>query len=252
MRRSIGHCVAALLGAVLCASALPADAQSAVPQPGPEAEARLAELAERYADAKVDGSVASANDLADADASTPGTIEATPLGTPSEPSLGLGESSPGSGLGLSTLSALGIVITLILGGRWAYVRFGGRVVTRSSPAVEVLSRTSVAPKNQVLLLRVGQRVLVVGDSSSGLRTLANLDDPEEVASLLQTVTSEQQTSVSRSFGSLMSRFNTDYDEKRQTLDEGGDAGEYRLDAARESLSGLSARLRTLSEKGGAA
>ncbi len=140
---------------------------------------------------------------------------------------------------------------------------GGQVIARSSPVVEVLSRTPVAPKNHVLLLRVGQRVLVVGDSGGGLRTLANLDDPEEVASVLQAVTAQGDASVSRSFNSLVSRFQQAPETAAaddplagpgampRFVEEGGDTQEFSLDRTRDALSGLASRLRSLSEPRGA-
>ncbi|MEO1237479.1 MAG: flagellar biosynthetic protein FliO [Planctomycetota bacterium] len=225
---------------ILCLAAAPlgVSGQDAAP---PEAEQRLAELAERYAG---EGR---------ADAARPVDIEDTPLGASasgeSRPA-GLtndsaGIEEPTGGWLLSTLAALGVVIGLIFATRWAFAKLGGQTIARPTPAVEVLSRTAVAPKNQVLLLRVGQRVLVVGDSSSGLRTLADLDDPEEVAGLLQSVTAGSERSLSGGFNQLVARFNGEYDGEARTKVEGGDPDEFRLDRTRDSLSGLVSRLRTL-------
>ncbi|MEM7626417.1 MAG: flagellar biosynthetic protein FliO [Planctomycetota bacterium] len=231
-------------GEVPCA----AQDSPAVPQVGPETEQRLAELAGRYTgngphqDAAPDAVVQAAID-----------IEQTPLGaSPDRMGAGSGLSEPNGGWVLSTCAALGVVIGLILAARWVYTKMGGKVATRSSPAVEVLSRTTVAPKNHVLLLRVGRRVLVVGDSGSGLRTLANLDDPEEIASVLQSVTSQQPTSVTKSFNGLVARFNGEYEAKSRFAEEGGDDSEIALDRTRDALSGLKSRLKAMSSGGGLA
>ncbi|MEM8739355.1 MAG: flagellar biosynthetic protein FliO [Planctomycetota bacterium] len=263
-----------LILALALVSALPAaHAQDAAPPP--EAQARLAELAERYtgsdpanptnptkpADAARDAAATPAPAAADTPA-----IESTPLGQPARRLAARSSGAPGAPAGpdgqagldpptggwlLSTLAALGVVIALIFAARWVYTKLGGQVVARATPAVEVLSRTTVAPKNHVLLLRVGQRVLVVGDSSTGLRTLANLDEPEEVASILQSVTTAGDRSVSKSFNSLVARFNGEYEGKTRAQVEGGDHQEARFDQTRDSLSGLAARLRSLGGKEGA-
>jgi len=153
-----------------------------------------------------------------------------------------GNSSSG-GWALQTIAALGLVIALALALRWAWVKLTGHVPARaSSPVLEVLSRTTIAPRNQVVLLRLGGRILVVGDSPAGLRTLANVDDPEEVASLLTAITAAQPTSMSQGFSQLMHRFNNEYERPEEELD-GRDAEGPRLDRARYSVSGLLSRLR---------
>lgn len=258
-RTPFDHLILGLLAVIVCAAA-PAVAQDrAAPDNAPPAaaEQRLAALAERYAGEQGESAqpTASPEQLA-AEAAA---IEETPLGrsTAAQDGEAGGDDvgAPTGGWALSTLAALGVVIGLIFAARWAYTKMGGTVVARSSPVVEVLARTPVAPKNHVLLLRVGQRVLVVGDSSTGLRTLADLDDPEEVASLLQSVTAAGERSVTKSFNSLVSRFNTDYEGKDRLAEEGGDHHEVHLDRTRDSLSGLASRLRSLggrSGRGGAA
>ncbi|MEM1110060.1 MAG: flagellar biosynthetic protein FliO [Planctomycetota bacterium] len=244
------HGLAAL---ALCAAVLPvawAQDEAVVAPEG--AEQRLAELASRYAATEKPPAepVTGSTQAGDAPA-----IEDTPLGFAADGAgdnaEGLAEYS-GGGWALSTLAALGVVIGLIFAARWAYTKLGGAVVARPSPVVEVLSRTPVAPKNHVLLLRVGQRVLVVGDSSSGLNTLADVDDPEEVASLLQSVSAHGERSASKSFNALVSRFNGDYEGKTRVSLEGGDGQEVHLDRTRDSLSGLTSKLRALGGQGGAA
>jgi len=154
---------------------------------------------------------------------------------------------------MDTLTALGLVLAAILAARWAYTRYAGRafVAARTTPVVEVLARTAVAPRNHVLLLRVGSRILVVSDSSGGMRTLANIDDAEEVAGLIGAVAVTRDNSITKNFTRLFQNFNGQYDAQRAGV-EGGDDGEHTLDRTRDSLSGLLHRVRLLGDKGGAA
>ncbi|MEX0886484.1 MAG: flagellar biosynthetic protein FliO, partial [Phycisphaeraceae bacterium] len=178
-----------------------------------------------------------------------------PLGTPASETrpLGPGDDVPagsatdGSWM-LNTLGSLAVVIGLILAIRWAWQKVGGQPAAAGhSPVVEVLSRTAVAPRNHILLVRVGPRILVVGDSAAGLRTLANVDEPDEVADLLQAVTAAHH---GRSFSRTLDRFSAEHDAHAYDPELGGDNSEHLVDRARDSLSSLLSRLRTAAGKGG--
>ncbi len=144
----------------------------------------------------------------------------------------------GGGYLLSTAGALGLVIGLVLAVRWVIVKVGGRPLATGTAAVELLSRTAIAPKSHVLLLRVGQRVMVVSDSAGVLRPLGDIDHPDEVAGLLAAVTASRPGSVTQSFGGVLDRFNRDHD-------AAGDPGDRHAGAARDALSGLKSRVNSL-------
>jgi flagellar biogenesis protein FliO len=152
---------------------------------------------------------------------------------------------------LQTLAALGVVIGLIFLTRWGWMKMSGQASanTTGSRTVEVLSRTAVAPKNHVLLLRVGQRVLVVGDSAQGLRTLTELDDPDEVAEVLTEVSAQQEHSVTNNFRQMMSRVSGQFDERQWTREQGGDESEHLLDRSRAEVSSLMSRVRAMANRG---
>ncbi len=150
---------------------------------------------------------------------------------------------------LKTLTALGIVVGLALAIRWVYIRLGGKVAAGSSPVVEVLSRTAVAPRSHVMLLRVGGRVLVVSESSAGMRTLASLEDDQEVADILGAVSAAKPSSITRGFGQLLNRFNDDYDQHSDGLDSMDTEG-HRAGGPRNAVSGLLSRVRAMGRQGG--
>ena len=79
--------------------------------------------------------------------------------------------------------SLGGVLALIVSTGWLYRRLiaqrrGGR------GAIALVSRTLLTPRHQVLLLRAGSRLLVVGDSGHGMNLLCQITDRQEVADLL--------------------------------------------------------------------
>jgi hypothetical protein len=102
----------------------------------------------------------------------------------------------------------------------------------------------------VLLLRVGSRVLIVGESSGGgsggsLNTLAEVQDEQEIASLLQAVEAARPQSMTHSFQGVFSRLNKQFDgdEPVDAMHEGCDTHEHRVDRVRDSLSLLRNKLR---------
>ncbi len=116
------------------------------------------------------------------------------------------------------LLALVIVVGLIFLSRLILKRFyQGSVSPGGSKAVQVLNRTVLAPRQQILLLQVGRRVVVVGESNGNLSTLAQIDDADEIAQLVGKL-DEQRTQRATAFGGLFGRAQKKLD------DESADAG----------------------------
>jgi flagellar biosynthetic protein FliO len=102
--------------------------------------------------------------------------------------------------------ALVIVLGLIFGLRWVLRRtFPGAGVGGSSSAVQVLSRTVLSPKQQLMLVRVGRRLVVVGDSGGQMSPLSEITDPDEVAALVGQLRDEKLSAAGPMFGGLLGR-----------------------------------------------
>jgi flagellar protein FliO/FliZ len=82
------------------------------------------------------------------------------------------------------IAALFAVLVLILLLRWALRRLIPAALARQARGIRIVGRTAIGPKQQVLLLQVGRRMLVVGDSGQQLNTLCEINDPDEAAALL--------------------------------------------------------------------
>lgn len=191
----------------------------------------------------------------------PAGNEALPLGGQGDSDgLSFFASSPEPGSGgadggnwvLNTLAALGVVIGLVFGLRWLLRR--GGVVSTAAPrgsVVEVLSRTTVAPRSHVVLMRVGQRILIVSDSSAGMRTLGQVEEPEEVAELLGSIDSSSPTSMSASFQGAMKKLSGQWSDAEGAgdADASFDDG-VTMDRTRGAVSSLRSRLSMLSKAGG--
>lgn len=93
--------------------------------------------------------------------------------------------SNGAGLWTTVIALGSIVGVLTLVGRWIKPYVG---VPRGLPieAFELLGRRQLEPKVAVHLVRCGGRVLVLGVSTDGVRTLSEINDPGEVERLTET------------------------------------------------------------------
>jgi flagellar biosynthetic protein FliO len=86
---------------------------------------------------------------------------------------------------LRTLLSLAAIVALMLGLAWFMKKFmhAGKGARRSLVDVELLGHRSLQPRTSVYVLKVLNRVLVVGASEHGMQTLSEISDPETLASV---------------------------------------------------------------------
>jgi len=152
------------------------------------------------------------------------------------------------------VAALALVIAMIFLLRWCS-RFFFRGATRrgGSRAVEVLARSAVSPRQQVMLLRVGRRIIVVGESGAQMNTLCEIADSDEVAALVGQLRDQSTPPATKAFGALFGRSRRRFDEPDdQTESPAPPLVEPEEEPAerstRQELSGLRERVRLLAEQ----
>ncbi|MBI1369524.1 MAG: hypothetical protein GC162_12830 [Planctomycetes bacterium] len=147
-----------------------------------------------------------------------------------------------------TFAALAIVISMIFALRFILQRVGGGATAAAhvAPLVEVLARTTIAPKTQVMFLKINQRIVAVCQSPAGMHPLTTFDQPDDMAWILSQIESAKPMSISQGFRQLVHRFDRDYAAESETSPTGPDTGEQYIDRTRDSMSSLLSRLRTLS------
>jgi flagellar biogenesis protein FliO len=119
--------------------------------------------------------------------------------------------------------ALGVVLVVILVARVIAKRyFGVTGAARGTRAVQVLSRSPVSPRQQLVLLRVGRRLLVVADGGGQMTTLSEITDADEVAALIGQVREDHGDRASKSFGSLFGKMRGKYETDDGNRDVDGD------------------------------
>lgn len=103
---------------------------------------------------------------------------------------------------LRTLGALAVVAVLIFAARWFLRRWSAAGPAGLAGPMEVLARASVAPRQQLLLVRLGQRLVLIGAGGGAMSTLAEVTDPAEVNELMQAVKSAKDGT----FAGLLTRY----------------------------------------------
>jgi flagellar biosynthetic protein FliO len=107
---------------------------------------------------------------------------------------------------LTVFGSLGLVLGLFLAVAWVARRGGaggGAVLPRE--AFEVLGRATLAPRQQVHLVRVGGRLLLVSVSPAGAETLTEISDATEVERITGLCSQAQPGSISTTFRDVLTQ-----------------------------------------------
>jgi flagellar biogenesis protein FliO len=104
---------------------------------------------------------------------------------------------------LTMFASLAVVLGLFLGVMW-FVRRGLPKGTRilSSDVVEVLGRAPLAGRQQMHLIRFGNRLLLISVSLTGAETLAEINEPSEVDRLSGICQQSHKASATTAFSHI--------------------------------------------------
>ena len=110
-------------------------------------------------------------------------------------------------------TSLLVVLGLIVVFAYIFKRFAlGSNRPGNSGAIEIIARTVVNPKQSLCLVKLGERLLLVGLSPNHIAALTNLDDPEEIVRIMGIVEQDSVHSVSNTFSRLFHREANIYDD----------------------------------------
>ena len=152
--------------------------------------------------------------------------------------------------------ALSMVLGLIFAMRWAGKKyFPSAGVPRSGGAMKILSRLVISPKQQLLMIQIGRRIVVVGDASGQMSALSEITDPDETASLIGQIAEEKSAGSVKAFGSLFTRAEENLDRKIEHSEappaaDSPSAPDPVIQTARGEIDELSDKLRLLSAQFG--
>lgn len=108
--------------------------------------------------------------------------------------LGDGDDSEFLGGTMRMLLSLALVVVLIFVARWLLSKRGrlGAAGGGGEP-IEVVARTAVGPRQHLLIVRFGRRLVLVGASGTSFSALGQIDDAEEAEELLRSAAASQST-----------------------------------------------------------
>jgi len=101
---------------------------------------------------------------------------------------------------LSDMVPLLAVLALILAAAWVVKRFmPGKRLWTGSGVMEVVARTTLSSRQTLVLVKMGQRLILLGVTSDRISTLTEVTDPEEIAMLVGRIASQQSESMTQAF-----------------------------------------------------
>jgi flagellar biogenesis protein FliO len=147
------------------------------------------------------------------------------------------------------LLAMTTVIGLIVALKWGAGKLAPGVAGRSGKTISILSRLSVGPKQQLMLVKIGRRAVLVGNSGGQMNPLCEISDADELAHLVGQVESEKPAAaVSGAFASLFKKREQEFEPEPPELPfENNPADDQMAQTVRRELLGLSDRVRGLSK-----
>ena len=89
---------------------------------------------------------------------------------------------------------------------------------RHHPAIEILARSAIGPRQSLCLIKLGPQLVLVGISPNHLASLCTIEDPEDIAQIRGLVEKNAPHSVTNSFNKMFQQETRDYD-PRETLTE---------------------------------
>ncbi|MGV3605096.1 MAG: FliO/MopB family protein [Planctomycetaceae bacterium] len=106
----------------------------------------------------------------------------------------------------TTLGSLAIVLGVFFAVSWVCRKISPQAAgPLPKDVLELLGRTSLGGRQQLQLLRLGNKLVLVAVTAAGIETVTEVDDPAEVERILQLCRREQPSSASGSFLDLVSQ-----------------------------------------------
>jgi flagellar biogenesis protein FliO len=115
---------------------------------------------------------------------------------------------PRSNETLRVLGALAVVLALLFALRLVMRRAAGRLGSAGRPSgvLEILARYPIARGQSLMVLKMARRIVLVHHSGASMRTLSEISDPEDVASLLARMEAGSRSKDAQRFRSLLTGF----------------------------------------------
>ncbi len=153
---------------------------------------------------------------------------------------------------LQTLGILGVVLVAMgLVFKWLRKAGFGTSFGGSTAAVQVLSRGYLTNKHQMVLVRFGGRILLVGVGPQNLQLLSEVNDPAEAAQILARLEGSKAGSASQDFQQTIDAAVQQYERTGSlppVMPEPSVTAEPEIGTLRKDLRSLLARMQSIGRK----
>jgi flagellar biosynthetic protein FliO len=148
--------------------------------------------------------------------------------------------------------SLGVVIGIILLMAYLSKRMMNPGGKGGADAMTVLARQNISPRQQLMLVQVGRRVVMVGNSGSQMNALAEITDPDEIADVMNRC-NRRKKAAAEAFTDLFSKAERDFDpsvEEKAVAEENSSAADSQLIKTKNELTNLLEKVRGMTKKNG--
>jgi flagellar biogenesis protein FliO len=155
---------------------------------------------------------------------------------------------------LQTMGILGVVLAVMgLALKWLRKAGFGGSFGGSTAAVQVLSRGYLTNKHQMVLVRFGGRILLLGVGPQNLNLLSEVSEPAEVSEVLARLEGGKSGSISQEFQQSIDSAVQEYDRTGHVagpMVEGSpdSTGASRVSPLRQELRSLLAKMQSLGRR----
>jgi flagellar biogenesis protein FliO len=119
---------------------------------------------------------------------------------------------------IRVVGALGVVLGCIFIVRFAGKKFLGLQSTGAAAgAVQILSRTPVSPRQQLMLIQVGRRIVLVANCGVQMNALCEFTAADEVAALAGELQQKRRTSATSAFLSIFGKAGAKFEAEQHTI-----------------------------------
>jgi flagellar biogenesis protein FliO len=153
-----------------------------------------------------------------------------------------------------TVLALAGVVGLIVLLAWGYRAIAGGNVplvgkARRPGVIEVISKVSLSARQSLCLVRVGTRMVLIGQSADNLRALDVIDDAELTARLSGEAARRRPDGNHAAFQSCLAREAQEYQPDTDEIDEQITPDQHRVGAAQRHVADAIRRIRRATAQG---
>jgi len=151
----------------------------------------------------------------------------------------------------AAILALAVVLAVIFVAAYLFRRaWPSSQGWRNCPAIEILGRTYLSPKQSLCLVKVGKEITLLGLCADRISALGKIDDPEQIAGIVSRIEQARQTSITNSFSNLFRQNQHHYHGVEQDGEPDGTAEEGLLLQAKTQVAAMMDCVRKLKRSKG--